>query len=53
MRFADQSGVLALIRLSLCLGESGYPHLLGIPPDLKNWYLPLLIKYFLAVFIFD
>ena len=38
MNFADQSGLLALIRLPLGGGESGHPHLLGIP------YWPLLVE---------
>ena len=39
MYFADQSGVLPLIRLLLGQGESGQPHLLGILPDFKHWSL--------------
>ena len=37
MCFADQHGVLALIRLPLGWGEPGQPHLLGILPDIKHW----------------
>ena len=33
MPFYDQSGLLALIRLSLGRGGSSHPHLLGILPD--------------------
>ena len=39
MHFTDQSGELTLIRLLLGLGEHGHPHLLGILPDFKYWYL--------------
>ena len=39
MLFADQSGVLELIRLLLGRGESGQRHLLGNLPDFKHWSL--------------
>ena len=36
MHFANQCGVLVLIRLLQVRGESGHPHLLVILPDLKH-----------------
>ena len=39
MYFADQSGVLALIRLLLTLGESGHPLSLWMLPDFILWCL--------------
>ena len=36
MRFADQIGLLALIRSPVGWGESDYPHLLGTLPDFWN-----------------
>ena len=36
MHFADQDGVLALIRLLLGSGEYDHPHLLEILPDFKH-----------------
>ena len=35
MHFDDQSGVLVLIRLLLCWGESGHPHWFGVLPGLS------------------
>ena len=42
MHFADQSGVLASIRLLQGRGESDHPRLLGILPDFKHWCLSLI-----------
>ena len=41
MHFADQGGVLALIRLLLARGESGHSQLFEILPDIKHWCLSL------------
>ena len=45
MFFAGQSGLFALIRLLLCLGESGHPRMLGIPPHLKCWFPSMLYAW--------
>ena len=37
MHFADQSEVLALIRLLPRCVESGHPHLLGYIQDIRHW----------------
>ena len=47
MHFADQGGVLALIRLLLGRGESGHPPSLGILPHLKHCCLSILMESFL------
>ena len=47
MHFADQSGVLVLIRLLLGLVEYGHPHWFGIQPDFKQWCVSLCIFYVL------
>ena len=39
--FANQSRLLALIRLLLGCRDSGHPHLLGILPYLKHWFISL------------
>ena len=49
MCFVDQSEVLALIIFMLDLGGSGHPHLLGILPHLKHWYLFLDLLYIYSV----
>ena len=46
MDFADQSGLLALIRLPLGGGEFGLPHLLGILLDLNIcFFSPSLLEF--------
>ena len=45
MYFADQSGVLVLIRLLLGRGEYGQHHLLGILPDIKHWCLSFSVYW--------
>ena len=46
MHFADQSGVLVLIRLLLGGGDSGHPHLLGgILPDFTHLSFSLMIAF--------
>ena len=41
MHFANQSEVLALIRLLQVWGGSGHPHFLGVLPDFKHWFVLL------------
>ena len=38
MHFADQSGVLVLIRLPVSCDESGHAYMLGILPDVRHWW---------------
>ena len=42
MHFADQNGVLVLIRFLLAWDEFGHPHSLGMQPDFKHWCLFIL-----------
>ena len=46
MYFADQSGLLALMKLLLGCGESFHPYMFGILPHFKHWCLYVMLVFY-------